>query len=307
MQSAFARQAFTSLTSAPMLVLIATFLLAFKGIVAKFAYADGMSVAQLVFLRFAIAVPLFWLAIFTPPRRQLVKLSLKQFLFLCLTGLCFAVATFSDFSALFYISTGLSRLILFTYPSLIILFLAISARQLPNKHHVLAFAITYFALCLVLFPTLTETHIATETWYGIGFSITCAVTYGLFWILSKPQIAAIGSRIFTAYVNTAILILLMPWLLTEMMADNQHALTITDLGWGVLIAVGCTFLPFLLLYEGMRRWSSEQAAILTLASPVITLVAAWLLLDETLDMMTIAAVPILVFGVWMAQKKQKKS
>lgn len=305
MKQIFNTRFITRLTFPPMLILLATLLLAFKGIFAKFAYADGMSVSQLVFLRFIIAVPLFWLALIVPPRRHLVPVSLKTATLIIITALCFAIATFSDFSALFYISTGLSRLILFTYPSLVILFLAFTAKRLPSQQHVLAFTITYFALCLILYPSLTETHIEQATWYGIGFSSLCAVSYGLFWIFSKPLIAEIGSRVFTAYVNTAILILLLPWLLSDMTSAQQHVLSIQDLVWGGVIAVVCTFLPFLLLYEGIRRWTSEQAAILTLTSPVITLAAAWLLLDETLDIMTVIAVPFLLFGVWMAQHKNK--
>ena len=63
------------------------------------------------------------------------------------------------------------------------------------------------------------------------------------------------------------------------------ALTYPSVGvfWGVVNAIACTVIPFFLLFEGIRRAGAVRASLLTLSGPVVTAVAAWAILGETLS------------------------
>ena len=79
------------------------------------------------------------------------------------TGLAFFMAAYTDLTAISLIDAGTSRLVLFTFPVVMILLNAGIERKLPGLRNLLTFAVTYAGVAMVALPkglsALTPTQI----------------------------------------------------------------------------------------------------------------------------------------------------
>lgn len=279
---------------APLLVLGATAALAFKGIVAKLAYAAGIDVAGILLLRFGLAVPLFWLVyrLFLRPSGQR-PLAWRDILLCLPTGVLFAIATEADFRALSILDAGTSRLILFTYPAVILLSMAVLERRMPSVRTLGLMAVTYAGLLLVLRPAAADVA-GPVFWTGVAWAFTSAVSYAVFLVASRPVMRRTGSARFTVLSNTITFLIVIPFGLWEGVPEVP---TLEGFLWAAVIAAVCTVLPFFLLNEGVRRWGAERASRVSLIGPVITLAAAWIILGEDLGPVELAGAAVVMAGV----------
>jgi len=285
----------TPANGALLLVFGATVALAFKGVVAKLAYGTGMTVDGVLFLRFAIAAPLFWLGVRWMTGGWAGSMIFKDWRDCAALGGLFFVATYSDFKGLSYIDVGLSRLILFTFPALVMLLSAALDRRTPSLRQMIAFSVTYAGLILVLAPSGMG-EISTEELTGIGWSFLSASSYAIYLTFSQKVMPRIGSTRFTAASGSFTFVYMTALVLlkgnTETMGFNMEGI-----GWGVIIATACTVIPFFMLFEGIARSDASRASMITLSGIVITMAAAWLLLGEVFSPIQIAGCVLVLGGV----------
>jgi drug/metabolite transporter (DMT)-like permease len=289
--------------TAILLVSVATVAIAFKGIFARFAYIDGATVTELLLLRFLIASPAFLLiAQLTAPRAATAESAgWRAYL---LAGALFFAATLSDFTAIERVGAALSRIILFTYPVWVILLSALRARRAPPRRQVVVFTAVYAGLLLVVLPGGQATA-APGAWTGIAWGLASAVTYAGFLVTSQHVMTTVGSARFTARYNVVVLLLMVAY---AGIADwPQHLPTSSTVVWGSLIAIVCTVVPFMLLFEGIRRIGAADASLISLSGPAITVTAAWLLLDEALAPIQCAGLAVVVAGMWLLYRPARPS
>lgn len=279
--------------NAALLVSIATAAIAFKGIFARYAYTEGATVTELLLLRFVIAAPLFLLIarLLAPGRGTLDRGGWRGCL---LAGALFFLATLCDFTAIERIGAGLSRIILFTFPIFVILLTAVRDRRRPPPGQLLLFVVVYAGLWLVVMPN-GPGELGAAEWIGTAWALGSAISYAAFLVTSQVVMTRIGSMRFTALYNLVVLALMVIY--AVLLDPPQHWPTSTTLKWGSLIAVLCTVLPFFLLFEGIRRIGASQASLITLSGPVITVAAAWWLLDEAMAPFQWMGLGIVVIGM----------
>lgn len=275
-------------------VFIATGALAFKGVFAKFAYLADMSVDALLLVRFGIAAPLFWLGVVCLARRT-AAITWPQWKACGFAGVMFFLATYCDFTALSKIPVSVSRLILFTFPVLVMLINAVLLRQPPGVRQWVVFAVTYLGIGLVVAPGGLAV-VGDVDWIGGLWAVGSAFTYAVYLVASQEIMKRSGSVRFTAATGT---VTLAAMLATVSLKAGSGVLTFPAKGvlWGAVIAVGCTVIPFFMLFEGIKRCGATQASLIALSGPIVTVLAAWLILGETLTTVQIAGAAITLLGV----------
>jgi drug/metabolite transporter (DMT)-like permease len=280
------------------MVFAATVMLSFKGIAVKQAYATGMGIAMVVGMRFIFSVPLFWIAERTINRgKVLAPLTWREIGACAGTASLFAMATIADLSALSFIDAGASRVILFTFPAVILVAKAIERRAPPAPRLIAAFLVTYGGLILVILPGRLELANGLA-WEGIVLALVSAVTYGLFLARTQALTKRVGSARFTALSNTFVVAYV---LLAAPFLGGGWALPLDGLGWSVVNAVFCTVVPFFLLFEGINRWGAEKAGLLALLGPIVTIFFAWWLLGETVEGPQVLGFAVVMVGVAVLQ------
>jgi drug/metabolite transporter (DMT)-like permease len=282
------------------MVAIATVGLAFKGIFAKLVYAEGMDVEQVIALRLLFAIPVFALGAMLLLRRTPEPVwGWSEYRAAGIGGVLFFLATWSDFTALSLIDAGLSRMVLFTFPAFILLINALRNRTMPTPRALMCFVITYLGLALTVGPTIGEQ--STIAWLGIAAGLSSALSYAVFLIYCQDYTRKLGSVRFTAVTNGVVGVISLGyglWLLGPAVVVPPNS---TAAGWLFLMAVFATAVPFFLMQEGVRRWGADNAALLNLFGPVITMVAAFFFLGERLSATQGVGIMIVLGGMAVLQ------
>lgn len=285
----------TTAGSALTLVLLATVAFAMKGLFAKFVYATGMTVDGLLLLRFLIAMPFFWLgvALFGKKRPGERKMRLTDLVWGALYGGLFFAAALFDFTAVSLIDVTVSRIVLFTFPAIVLVLEILHKRKFPPMRQVTCFVVTYIGLVLVLAPNGFD-QVSDGLWYGAVWAFGSALTYACYLYFGQRMISVIGSMHFAALVNT---MAGASMVLYELVLQKPLNLNFDGVMWTAGISIFCTVIPFFLLYEGIRRIGATQASLISLSGPAITFFAAWLLLGEMLSWPQLIGFGVVTLGV----------
>ncbi|MCC4309540.1 DMT family transporter [Alcanivorax marinus] len=260
-----------------MLVALATFAMAFKGIFARLVYQYGVSVDVLLIWRFVLAVPLFWVgALWLNRHRPKARLSARQWLLCGVSGLLFFFSTWCDFNAIHELGASLSRMLLYLFPALVMLLDAARARRLPSPLHALVFAGAWTGIALLLLPGWQAGRVTT---HGVLYGLGAAACYASFLTLSQGLMKPLGSVRFNQVSNSFTLVFMGVGLLPGIPA-SELLLSAPALGWMVVLVVLSTVLPFFLLFEGFHRANASEAAVVAMFGPVVTVTAALVLFPD---------------------------
>ncbi len=264
-----------------------------KAVIAKLGYRHGADPATLLALRMAFSLPFFvgtalWTARGRPalPRRELGAI-------VVLGVLGYYLASVLDFYGLLYVSAGLERLILFVYPTLVVLISALALGTRITRRVLLALGLTYAGVALAV---KTEANLAQGPNVALGVALIfgCAVTYAVYLVGSGQMIPRVGSLRFTALAMIVSSLAMFAHLLGVGGTLVGHAPVVyVD---GLLLALICTVLPVFLLGEGIRRVGAGPAAIMGAVGPVSTLVLAYVFLDEPVHLVQVLGMALVVVG-----------
>ena len=191
-------------------VLIGAFSFSSKAVLIKLAYAysNQLDAITLMMLRMAISLPFFLIMAFWSARQtnngaNNQRLTMRDWLIILLLGtLGYYVSSWFDFRGLLYISAGLERLILFLYPTFVVLFSAIVHKKMLSRHQIFALLLSYAGLVLVFVNTMQHTESSAQLYVGSAFILCAAICFAIFLLGSGMMIKRIGSTRFTAYSMT---------------------------------------------------------------------------------------------------------
>lgn len=280
--------------SALTIVLLATVALAMKGLLAKFVYATGMTVDGLLLLRFLIAMPFFWLGVFMfgknrPGERKMKPVDVAWG---ALYGGLFFLAALFDFTAVSLIDVTVSRIVLFTFPAVVMILEAVHKGGSPIS--------TSCLLCCDIW------------WLGVGAcarwvwrGVRSIVVWGCLGVWLCPDLCGLSLFWATDDCGHRFHAFCRPdqhcgWYLHDGLCADDAKPTEPEPGWHPVDGGHidfCTVIPFFLLYEGIRRVGATQASLISLSGPAMTFFAAWLFLGEVLTVPQLFGFVIVTLGV----------
>jgi len=284
------------------LVLISAIGFSAKAVIVKLAYVYRVDATTLLFLRMLFATPFFLAVGIYKMRSEKVKLSISEWIMVVLLGfLGYYLSSILDFLGLLYVSAGMERLILFIYPTLVIVLSAIFLGQTVRRREILSLLITYIGILIVFITDKVE---KTENIYLGAFLIfLCAFTYAAYLIGSGKMIPRIGASRFTAYAMlVACLSISLHFVFTHRAEDLYLPLEVYSLSFGM--AIISTVLPTFLLAQGIKRIGSGTASIIGTIGPVSTIILAWIFLSETINLSQVLGTVLVILGVFIVSYKK---
>jgi len=285
--------------SGGLLVLLAAVGFSAKAVLVKLAYAYSTTLdpITLMSLRMLFSLPVFlFAALWSQLDGRQSRLSRREIMAVMGLGILgFYLAGFLDFAGLSYIPAGLERLILFLYPTLVVVFSALFTGRAMTRRERLALALSYLGIILV-FASKAAGH-SPRLWLGAALVFGAALSFAFYILISGHFVQRIGSRRLTAYVMSSAC----GATLIHFMAGH-HLSTLLDLpfavyGIALTMALFSTVIPAFLLNAGMQRIGANATAIISSIGPVITLFLAHVLLAETLTTMQLAGTALIISGV----------
>jgi drug/metabolite transporter (DMT)-like permease len=266
-------------------------LFASKGLFGKALYQRGVGFELLVMVRAVVAVPLFaWFAIrANAPSRGVAQGSEKPppmrtraILAAAIAGItCYYVGALVDFWALSLIDASIERVLLFSYPAIVVLIGSVRSRRAPETRAVAAMVITYigifFAMGGIDFAELRQNL------FGASLVLVAALTTAIYFLIGERYTHELGSTRFAAIGMSASAVMLVLHFVAFRSFDEFRMLQAYD--WMLLVILGtlCMFVPGLLQAEGMRRVGAQRAAIGSTIGPPTTIFLAALFLGERLN------------------------
>jgi drug/metabolite transporter (DMT)-like permease len=237
----------------------------------KVAFASGASTTTLLFLRFVSAGALMvgLMTVFRSPwprgRDLAVLIAMGVF--------GYAGQSFCYFSALHYATAGLTALLLYLHPSLVIIGSAlIGRRRLTLVKVLLAFG-SLFGILLTVADGLAGTP------KGIAFGIGAAFVYTTYILVGESVLTRTGA------IGAGCVVMLSAMTVFGVAMVLEGPCFPKDMtGWAAVASIGVfsTLMPIVFFFAGMRRLGAGDATTLSTFEPVVTLLLAYLFLGETL-------------------------
>ena len=278
------------------LVLLAAVGFSAKAIMVKLAYAHPVDAVTLLALRMGFAFPFFLGLAFWSSRNDLgASLNRSDWALVVALGLLgYYLSSLLDFWGLTYISAGLERLILFLYPTLVLVLSTLLLRRPVRRREWLALTVAYLGIALVVRHDLAVHRDGMVL--GAALVFGSAVSYALYLIGSGHVIERLGTLRFTAYAMViACLACMLHFALTRPLPTLDLPERVYSLSAGM--AIFSTVMPAFCLSAGIRRIGASRAALISTIGPVITIALAYLILREPLSPPQILGSLLVVGGV----------
>lgn len=266
-----------------------------KPVIIKMAYQYGVDVMTLLALRMLFALPFFLaMAWWVGAPGKLTRRDWLAVLFLGFIG--YYLGSYLDFAGLQYISASLGRLILFLYPTVVLLISALYLRQRITAKHVVSLVLSYSGIMLVFGEEVSLQGPLGPTLLGAALVFGSAVTYAVYLIAGTQLIRKLGSMRFTSYASISATMFVVATFMgthgpAELVVPHElYALTL-------VLAVFSTVLPLWLMAEGLKRIGANQASLVACIGPLATIGLAHLFVGEPVTLIQLAGATLVLAGV----------
>lgn len=288
-------------------VFIGSILFSAKAVLVKLVYKEGLDSIEALTLRLIFALPFFLLSLTWILAKKKIPQDIKRSqvasaIFFGFLG--YYLASIFDFMGLEYITAGLERLVLFIYPTLVVILNFLIFKKKLHKLDFVALLITYSG---ILFAYLHDIQVSGE---DVNIGVLCvlisAISYAVYLIGSGHLIPKLGTQLFTniAMITSCILVFIQfsftsNW--NRILEYNSYVLFL-----GFLLGIFTTVVPSYLISAGIHRIGSSKSSILSSIGPVSTLILANIILDEELGIYQIIGTALVLGGVFIISRKKKE-
>lgn len=280
----------------------AALLFSAKAILVKLAFPYGVDALTLLALRMAFATPFFGII---AVREQRAGQPLRKRDWAALWGLGvlgYYGASYLDFAGLQYISAGLERLILFTYPTITLLISVVAFGRAFRRADLTALALTWAGIALAFVHDVTIAEDPKVVWIGGACILGSAVCYAAYLAGCGELIARLGSSRVSALATC----ISAGATLAHFTATRELSLLAQP--WQVLalaaaMAVFSTVLPVFMNLAAMQQLGASRTAIIGSIGPVFTIGLGAVFLGEHISLTQLAGTALVMGGVWLAGRK----
>ncbi|WP_075342325.1 DMT family transporter [Tenacibaculum agarivorans] len=282
--------------------LLGIILFSSKAVLVKLVYNYNVDAITTLLLRMLFSFPFYVIIaiLYRNEKRAEEKNQQKDYVWVLFFGIVgYYLASYFDFVGLTYIKASLERIILFIYPTIVLVFNKWFLKKPINKHQKIAILITYIGI-IVTFGN--EVSLSGKTIYIGGFYVVLsAITYASYLVGSGWLIPKFGVMRFTAYA------MLVSCICVFIHFGLQATTNILDLPFevyilGFCIAIFATVIPSFLVSISIKMISSSNFAIIAAIGPISTILLAFLFLDERLTVTQVIGTIIVILGVLNVKK-----
>ena len=288
----------------PLLAVLGVLGFSFKAILIKLAYAWAPAdPVSLLTLRMLYSAPLFvaiaWWAGRAPGAKRIEPRD-----WWILVGLGFIgyyLSSLLDFLGLQYVTASLERLVLFLYPTIVVLLSALFLGQPVTRRAAIALALSYAGLALAVWHDIRITGDPASIALGGALVFGSALGYAIYLVAAGGIITRLGSSRFIAWAmlaSTAFIVVqfaLSRPLSALALPRSIHALSFA-------MALFCTVLPTWMIAESIRRIGASTASLIGSLGPLFTIGFGALLLGEPVNVLQLTGVALVLGGVILVSR-----
>jgi drug/metabolite transporter (DMT)-like permease len=274
----------------------------FRPILIKLSYAaHPVSPVTLLFLRMTLSLP-FFLAIAWWLRNQEPRLSAREWAAVAGLGfLGYYAASFLDFIGLQWVGAGVGRLILYLFPTLVLLLSFVFLKKTPSARELIALLLSYAGIVLVVSNQIGGDNRLFAL--GAAFVFASALCYATYLVAGSQVVKRVGSMRFTAYSTVVATV---PAVIQFFVMESRESLELPGAVWGyaIILATVSTVLPLFLQAEALNRIGANHFALIGALGPVSVAVTSALGLDEPFTWVQALGGALVIFGVLLVSLRK---
>lgn len=262
-------------------------------------YAAGIGVNSVLFYRYALALAIYFFGLKFIKQISL-KITLKETIILLILGLFFSLSSYTLFDAFKYIEAGIACTILFIYPVLVAVIMAIFFKEKITKTVITSIALITVGISLLYHGK----EGATLNLHGVLIVILSALLYSLYIVGVKniKQVRHMNSAKMTFYVMLFGLIL---YIINLNFCTELQPLT-SPILW--MYTIGLALFPTIISIEtiniAIKLIGSTTTAILGSLEPLTALFFGVVIFHEQLTLRIMLGIVAVLFGVILIIKRK---
>lgn len=275
-----------------------------KAIMVKLAYQYHVDTVTLLFFRMTFALPFYIAIAFWKKPAHPQEIKSKDYLWLIFFGFIgYYLASLFDFEGLQYLKAGLERIILFIYPTIVVLISWLFLKKTISKNQVIAIIITYIGVVIVFWNEIGIT--GNNIYWGAFLIFLSALTYAMYLVGSGWLIPKFGAITFTAYamIVSTVCVVGHYFLINTEVNLFEYPLEVYALG--LAMAIFSTLIPSFLVSAAIGRLGASTFSIFGSLGPISTIILAYFFLDETITGIQMLGMIVVILGVMRVSVKKK--
>jgi len=244
----------------------------FMAIFGTFAHKNNLSVDVILLYRFLIAAIL--MNAYTLIKKKPYPRGKTLFLLIAMGGIGYAAQSFSFFTALTLIGSSLTSILLYLYPS-IVLILSIFLLKIKSSK------IDFIALFLATFGTFFVIGWKLENinFIGIMFGITAAIVYSFYIIIGSKALKNIDAFTASTVIISSSAVVYILYALTNGITIPS---TVQQWQWIFAISIISTIVAIVTFFAGMKIIGPIKASMISTFEPIVTVLCSFWFLGESL-------------------------
>jgi drug/metabolite transporter (DMT)-like permease len=278
-----------------------------RAVFVKLAYEDMSDPVTLLALRMMFSLPLLVVAAAWHRKsaggQALPAITSRDALRLAALGFVgYYLASFLDMFGLQFVAAGVGRLLLFIYPTFVVILSAVVLGKRVSTRELVALALTYIGVALILSNQFDKT--SNNFWLGATLILLSAVSFSVYLVGSGEIVARVGTIRFTAYATAAASV----YCILQFLALRPLSALVLPARVYVLaiaMALFSTVMPIFMTAEALRRIGASRVAMISALGPVATVISGYIGLDETMTLLQTAGGVLVVLGVLVVAARRR--
>lgn len=281
-----------------LLALTGVLMFSTKSVFAKMALAITSNVISVLFLRVIIGFPIVLILTYiswVKMRGKHKEFAKDYIVVFVLAFIGYYISSLFDFSGLKYIGASVERIVLFLYPTFVIILSAFFLKHKVSVQQIVAIVICYIGL-FVAFANKLNVSDSGNFWKGIFLIVVSAFTYAIFLTASNKYIPRIGSMMFTniALLSTSISIIVHFFVVGDYSILNST--TEMYVICGLMSTIG-TIIPAYIFNNAIKYLGASNVSIISSLGPIETMIMSSFVLYEQIFIIQIIGTVIVIIGV----------
>jgi drug/metabolite transporter (DMT)-like permease len=290
----------------PMLAIVGVLGFSFKAILVKLAYSwASVDAVTLLALRMIYAAPMFAIMAWWASRGAIAPISRRDWWVLAWLGFIgYYISSLLDFLGLEYITAALERLVLFLYPTMVVLLSAALFGRRISGRTVVALALSYGGILLVFAHDMTFGGDARALLVGGALVFASALCYSLYLVGAGPVISRLGSMRFIAWA----MLISAAFVMGQFVATRPLSALAAPLRIQLLalaMATLSTVLPTFFIAEAIKRMGADRTSLIGSLGPVFTIALGYWILAEPVHAVQLAGAALVLTGVTLVTLRRK--
>lgn len=246
----------------------------------------------------AFSLPFFVASAALATRRSSnIRFTSRQWIAVAAVGICgYYVSSILDFKGLQFVSAGIERLILFVYPTFVLIMSAWWRKQNITRQDWSAVGITYAGLLIAFWSEASIAPASGNFYLGALLILLCAVTYATYIVTSGALIPSIGAVKFNSYaMSFAGAAVVGHFVIFS--EQSLLGLPAQVYLYSLLMAVIATIIPTYLISFSIKRLGGNTTAVVASIGPVSTILQAYVFLDENITTFQVIGTVLVLAGI----------